>query len=209
MNYYLSSFKLGSKPADYYSLLDSKKTIAYSANALDHVIGKKDDWLQQHIADDLQMLEALDLNVRVLDLRDYFAKPNELLELLKSLSGLWLSGGNVFVLRQAMKLSGLDAIISTHKLPDSFVYAGYSAAACVLSPTLKPYQEASDPQAKAYSPLDQVIWEGLAVFDFAFMPHFQSNHSESESINTEIDYCIKNTIPYKTFCDGEVLILQK
>ena len=207
MKYYLSSFKLGYKPSDYYSLLDSEKTIGYVANALDHVIGKKDDWLEKHISDDMRMLEELHLNVSVIDLKDYFGRPTELAKLFCALSGVWVSGGNVFVLRQAMKLSGLDSIITGNSLPEDFVYSGYSAGCCVLSPTLKPYQEASDPEARPYAGLKDTIWEGLGILDFAYMPHFKSNHSESESIDTEILYCTKHGIPYKGFSDGEVLIM--
>ena len=207
MKYYLSSFKLGSKPSDYYSLLNSEKSIAYIANALDHVIGKKDDWLKKHVSADVRMLEELKLSVSVIDLKDYFGRPADLVKLLGGLSGVWLSGGDVFVLRQAMKLSGFDAIISGSSLAENFVYSGYSAGCCVLSPTLKPYQEASDPKARPYAEIDYTIWEGLGVIDFAFMPHFESDHTESDSINTEIEYCIKHRIPYKTFSDGEVLII--
>lgn len=207
MKYYLSSFKIGNKPSDYFSLLDSEKSIGYIANALDHMIGENDDWLEEHIASDVEMLKELDLDVRVVDLKEYFGKQEELQNMLSHLSGVWLSGGNVFVLRQAMKLSGFDSIITSGSLPDNFVYSGYSAACCVLSPTLEPYREASNPLAMPYAELKETIWDGLGVLDFAYMPHFKSEHSESASIDAEIKYCIENGIPYRGYMDGEVLIL--
>lgn len=206
MRYYLSSFKLGDEPSEYFSLLDRRKSVGYISNALDHVVGK-DEWLESHIADDVQSLEALKLSVKIIDLKEYFGQASKLLEELSSLSGLWVSGGNVFVLRQALMLSGLDEIICTNKLDSGFVYGGYSAACCVLSSSLKPYQEASDASITPYGEVRDTIWSGLGIIDFAFMPHYKSNHSETEKINTEIDYCIKHSIPYKAFSDGSILVL--
>jgi dipeptidase E len=62
-----------------------------------------------------------------------------------------VSGGNVFVLRQAMKLSGLDQILITKSEHDNFVYGGYSAGCCVLSKMLTPCQVASDAADLPYS----------------------------------------------------------
>ena len=124
-----------------------------------------------------------------------------------SLSGVWLSGGNVFVLRQAMRLSGFDKYIQNEQAPNSFTYGGYSAACCVLSPNLKPYSVVDDPNVRPYAEVPEVLWDGLGILDFAFMPHFQSNHSESELIEKEIDFCVANNISYRVFRDGEVLIL--
>ena len=100
--------KLGDKSADFYALLAEKKSVGYIANALDDLIGKKDAWLERHISADVRMLEELGLKVEVIDLKDYFGASSKLAQYLTSLSGVWVSGGNVFVLRQAMHLSGLE-----------------------------------------------------------------------------------------------------
>ena len=39
------------------------------------------------------------------------------------------------------------------------------------------------------------------------LPHYKSDHPESEDIDKEVEYCDKNNIPYKTLRDGEVMIL--
>ena len=44
------------------------------------------------------------------------------------------------------------------------------------------------------------------LIDFAFMPHFQSNHPESEKIDKEIEYCKVNGVSYKQVKDGDVLV---
>jgi hypothetical protein len=106
-------------------------------------------------------------------LKEYFASKDRLEAKLGGLDGVWVSGGNVFVLRQAMKLSGFDSIACRFGEKASFVYGGYSAGCCVLSKTLKPYQMASDPTAGAYKAIDRVLWDGLGLIDFAFMPHYK------------------------------------
>ena len=46
------------------------------------------------------------------------------------------------------------------------------------------------------------------MLDFAYMPHFQSNHSEANLIEAEIAFCIENKIAYRTFRDGDVLVIE-
>lgn len=206
MNYYLSSYKLGNPPEKFADLFSQNKSVAYIPNALDFK-GADPNRVRTHIASDMSDLEKIGLDATVLDLKDYFDKPPEELEnLLNSLAGLWISGGNVFVLRQAMMLSGLDKIILEKNKDEDFVYGGYSAGCCVLSESLLSYQIASDPKETPYSGLDSTIWAGLGLIDFAFMPHYQSSHSESDQIDEEIEYCKSNNISYKPVKDGDVLI---
>ena len=144
MKYYLSSFKLGNTPEKYLNLFSDEQTVAYIPNATDFT-GADPCRVKAHINGDVEGLESLGLNVKLLDLKDYFDQPQKDLEdRLSQFSGLWVSGGNVFVLRQAMKLSGLDKILLKKSEDDNFVYGGYSAGCCVLSKLLKPYQVASD-----------------------------------------------------------------
>jgi dipeptidase E len=143
----------------------------------------------------------------VLDLKNYFNKKEDLENKLKELGAVFVSGGNTFVLRQAMKLSGLDRILQEFKDSNiDFLYASYSAGSCVLSPTLKAYAIVDNSKDNPYQELKEVIWEGLGFIDFVFMPHFDSDHPESEAINQEIEFCKQNNIPYKAFRDGDVFI---
>ena len=107
-----------------------------------------------------------------------------------------------------MKLSGLDELLTEELITrDDFVYGGYSAAGCVLSPSLTCYQIVDDPLETPYEESKEVLWDGLGLIDFAFMPHFDSDHSESADINKEIEYCTQHKIPFKALRDGEVLIV--
>jgi dipeptidase E len=207
MKYYLSSFKLGDTPTTFVDMLSGNKAVAYIPNAKDFT-GSEPARLKAHIDDDVAELEALGLKVEVLDLKDYFGRPSsELQEHMNTFSGVWVSGGDVYVLRQAMRLSGFDQIMIAKSGEDDFVYGGYSAGCCVLSPSLKPYQVASNPNDFPYPNQTEAIWDGLGLIDFAFMPHFESHHLESDQINDEVEYSISNNIAYRTVSDGQVIDL--
>ena len=107
-----------------------------------------------------------------------------------------------------MKLSGFDNILQTLLDRKDFLYAGYSAGACVLAPSLEAYKFVDDSKDTPYLELKEVLFDGLGILDFAFMPHYDSDHPESEAIAKEIEYCIKNKILFKAFRDGEVLIIE-
>jgi dipeptidase E len=204
MRLYLSSFKVGEQSQLLASMLGDGQ-LGYVANALDHVTDQA--WLENWINSDIEQLAALGLGTRHLDLRDFFASDREIGLAISEFSGIWISGGNVFVLRQAMKLSGLDAWLLGDRVPEGFVYGGYSAACCVLAPSLKAYAIVDDPTVHPYAQSAETVWDGLGILDFAFMPHFESQHSESKLIDQEIAFCEEHAIAYRTFRDGEVLIL--
>jgi len=88
-----------------------------------------------------------------------------------------------------------------------FLYAGYSAAGCVLAPNLKAY-EIVDKVDTPYPQQKEIIWEGLNLVDFAFMPHWDSNHPESLDIEKEIAYCKENNIKYRAIRDGEIMVIE-
>ena len=111
-------------------------------------------------ARNLSELQTLGCDVEILDLREYFGQSEALAEKIATLRGVWVRGGNTFVLRQAMKLSGFDRIIQTLER-DDFVYGGYSAGVCVLAPWLDGLQLVDNPEMFPYPECDQTIWEGL------------------------------------------------
>jgi len=203
MKYYLSSYELGNEIEKFKSLVPKGK-IGYIPNARDFT-GADPERRAKGNNKNMALLRELGLEVELVDLRDYFGKKSELKKKLEEIGAIFISGGNVFVLRQAMKLSGLDEILKEMQDTD-FLYAGYSAAGCVLGPNLKCY-EIVDKVDTPYSEQKDVIFEGLGFIDWAFMPHFDSNHPESENILKEIIYCKENNISYKTVRDGEVIII--
>ena len=203
MKFYLSSSELGDETEKLKALVP-RKAIGYVPNALD--VSRADpERRERRIEKDVSSLHELDLAVEMIDLRDYFGKQVELRDALSSLGAIFVSGGNVFVLRQAMRLSGLDAVLRAFRDRRDFLYAGYSAAGCVLAPDLKAYGIADEAETP-YSELKEVIWEGLGFVDFALMPHWTP---ESAEIEREIEFCRQNDIAYKAIRDGEVLIIEE
>jgi dipeptidase E len=204
MKFYLSSYGLGDE-ADKLAGLTRYKKIGYIPNARDFT-GADPERKAKRNERDMASLKDLGLEVELLDLRDYFSKQSVLKTKLEDLGAIFISGGNVFVLRQAMKLSGLDEILKDFKDRVNFLYAGYSAAGCVLAPSLKG-MDLVDPLDTPYSEQKEILLEGLGLVDFRFMPHFQSDHPESADVEKEIEYCKQNNITYRAIRDGEVIII--
>lgn len=151
-------------------------------------------------------LNNLGFSAEEVDLRKYFGKTTELRKLLNKYGLLWVIGGNTFILRKAMKLSGMDDWLVEQRKNKDLVYAGYSAGVCVLSPSLKGLDIVDDPIEKAEGYDNSVIWGGLGIIEWSFAPHYRSDHPESAKVEEEVNYYIKNKIPYKTLRDGEVII---
>jgi dipeptidase E len=205
MKFYLSSFKLGDKPEELARLLTRKK-IAYIPNACDYSNVNLEKRISTEKAD-IDSLQVLGLQVDYLDLKEYFGKTAALRMKLEDYGGVFVRGGNTFILRQAMRLSGLDALLREF-LEKDFVYAGYSAGICVLAPDLMALQIVDDPTDKPYKELQETIWEGLGFLDYIILPHYMSDHPESAAIDREVAFAEMKNIPYKTLRDGEVMIIE-
>jgi dipeptidase E len=204
MKLYLSSYKVGKETAKLLEMLNGKKKIGYIPNAMDFAT----DLERRNKSEqgDIQELNSIGLEIERIDLRDYFGKELELKKKLEELGAVYVRGGNTFILRQAMKLSGLDNILLRNK-DNNFVYAGYSAGCCVLSPSLESTGLVDNPNMHPYD-LKEVIWGGLGIIQYNFLAHYDSNHPESADVEKELAFCIKKGLPYKTVKDGEVIIIE-
>lgn len=202
MKLYLSSYKLGDKAQEFAEMFRNKK-VALISNALDFstdLVRKEKSRKNDEVE-----LQSIGLEPEELDLRLYFGKRQQLREKMKEFGGVWVRGGNTFLLRKAFAQSGFDSLL--HEcIPTEFVYGGFSAGACVLSPTLEGIDLADDPQAQSegYSP--QVIWDGVGLIPYSIAPHYQSNHPESSLIEKSVKYFQDHGVPFKTLRDGEVII---
>ena len=207
MKYYLSSYKFGDKIDDLKRLIPKNNKIGHINNAQD-CLGYDVERTRKSQEDQMGYLNSPGFEAEPLDLRSYFYKPEALRDKISDLGALWVSGGNAFVLRMAMKLSGFDIIFQELKTRGDFLYAGYSAGICVLSKSLKAIDRVDDPKNFPYPEITRPIYKGLGVFDHAFMPHYDSNHFESEVIGKEIQRCIDNKWLFKALRDGEVIIIE-
>ncbi len=203
MKFYLSSYKVGNETEKLKKLVPKGKKLGFIPNAWDYV---EPEARKQSNEKNMKDLIDLGINVEMLDLQDYFGKKDKLKKKIDELGGVWVRGGNTFVLRQAMKLSGFDDIIRKVTKKD-FLYGGYSAGGCVLSPKLDYLQQVDNPKITPYKD-KEVVWEGLGLIDYAFLPHYKSDHPESEDIDKEVEYCKAHRIPFKTLRDGEVIVIE-
>ena len=205
MNYYLSSYRFGNHTGKLKNLIPKNNKIGCISNAADWV-GSDIKRTTERIQEEMKYLNELGFKSEHLDLKDYFGKKDKLKYKLDSLGGIWICGGNTFVLRQSMKLSGFDELFDSLQTRSDFLYSGYSAGICVLSNNLKPIDQVDDPFSFPYKGITKPIYKGLGVFDYILLPHYDSDHPESEDIEKEVQRCIENKWPYKTLRDGEVII---
>lgn len=207
MKFYLSSYGIGNEVKKLKKMIPkgNKKT-AYISNALDY--SKDLERRKKHEKRNIKQLIKVGLDVDILDLRNYFNKSYRLKEKLKEFGVIWVSGGNTFVLRQAMKLSGFDVILKSLLKKDNILYGGYSAGICVLTPTLRGLELVDDPSAKPYGRKSKVIWDGLGILSYSIAPHYKSDHPESKRMNKVVEYMIDNKMLFKTLRDGEVIIIE-
>lgn len=204
MKFYLSSYKLGNEIDILKSLIPTNKKTAFISNALDFSTDfERRKKSEQSDRDDLT---SVGLDVELVDLRDYFDHQDELEKKLDEFGVIWVRGGNVFVLREAMKRSGFDEILKNLVQKEGILYGGYSAGVCVLAPTLRGIELVDDPSVKPYGDDTETIFEGLNIIDYSIVPHYQSNHPESAAIEKTVDFYKKNNMPFRALRDGEVII---
>jgi len=209
MKYYLSSYKIGGKTEveKLKKLIPTNKKTAYISNALDY----SDDIERRKRSEqaDIEELTLVGMKVENFDLRDYFNQPEKLKQDIAKYGVIWVRGGNAFVLRQAMKLSGLDSALEVlAKSKADILYGGYSAGVCILGPSLRGLELVDDVNQRPYKENPDLIWEGLNFFDYIIIPHYKSDHPESEAVDKVVEYFEKHNIKFKTLSDGDVLVIE-
>ena len=131
MRLYLSSFRMGDHPEYLAALVgdDSRRAVVI-ANAMDDAL---DDIRLAGVGRECTALGDLGFDAAELDLRDYFDDEQRLRSELAGVALAWLRGGNVFMLRYALRRSGGDTVFRRLLADDALAYAGYSAGPCILS----------------------------------------------------------------------------
>lgn len=203
MKLFCASYKIGNATEDFRRLFAGKRT-ALIANATDW--HKDDVQRAEKVADEQVMFADHGGSLEDLDLRAYFGKSDLLAKVFAEYDAVWVRGGNTFTLRQAMFLSGFDHLLLDRVADPDFVYGGYSAGICILAPDLHGIELADEPTVVVY-PDAPVLWDGLGIVPYSFLPHYQSDHEESALVDTCLQYCIDHKIPFKALRDDEVLLL--
>lgn len=204
MRLYLSSFRFGNRPEELAKFAGLGKRVAVIANARDY---QGPEHKAMRCQEEIAKLTELGFKPEELDLRDYFNKTDALAAKLKDFDMVWVLGGNVFLLRTAMELSGADEVLSRRIKDDSIIYAGYSAGGCVLSSTLLPLAVMDDPSVveKVYG--KPAVTTGLKILDYVLVPHFESDHPESAAATKAVLEMEKARESYTAISDGEVLVI--
>jgi dipeptidase E len=175
------------------------------ANALDEAPAEV---RRSGVERELAALTDLGFDAAELDLRDYFGQEQRLRRDLAGVAAAWLRGGNVFMLRFALFRSAGDVVFRDLLAADALVYAGYSAGGCVLSPTLRGLEVVDDAGAVMRIYGSEPVWDGLALLQEAFLPHYQSpGHPETAAIDLVAARYQAEGVGYRPLRDGQALLI--
>ncbi|SEL35120.1 Type 1 glutamine amidotransferase-like domain-containing protein [Rhodococcus maanshanensis] len=206
MRLFLSSYRFGADPDRLLNLLDGPGPVAVIANAADAWEVGRDS----AVVSDVAPLRRMGFDARELDLREFIGDPESLRAELTKQSMVWVRGGNTFVLRAQFARSGADLVLPELLRSDALVYAGYSAGACLMSPSLRGLELIDDPAEVGPACGTPVIWEGLGLIDHAIVPHFRSPGygSEETALIEEVaeGYRLAGT-PYRTLTDDDAIVI--
>lgn len=165
---------------------------------------KGQEKINNNVKEDINLLRQIGFEVTVIDLKEYFGKYDELNKICQNYDAFCVMGGNVFVLRQAIKYSGFDTFLKKISNNDNYLYIGYSAGSCVLSKRLDIFESVDEP-IDFYNK-GKIIYEGIGFIDYTFILHYKSNYHKAYLIDEIVNICEKDNIEYKAFRDGEVII---
>lgn len=160
--------------------------------------------IKNNIENDTRLLNEIGFEVKVVNLKDYFHNQEKLMQDFSSYKACCVIGGNVFVLRQAMHLSGFDKYLETISNVSNSLYIGYSAGGCVLCDELDIFNKVDEPIS--FYEKDNIIYKGLGFIDYTFIPHYKSDYHKVHLIDDLVEKCINENIKFKALKDGDILI---
>ncbi len=204
MRLYLSSYKLGDHPELLFDLAGENKRVGIIFNAGD--FDTKEERTAR-LEKNVKNLKSLGFTVEEIDLKKYFGKTSLLKDFLLTFGIIFVKGGNVFLLKRAFEQSGFDKLICEMLNKDLVVYAGESAGAVIMGPSLVGLDIVDDAEVIPPGYVAQFSMDGLNLINCVIVPHYKSDHPESPSIDKLVDYFNKKKITYKTLKDGEVIII--
>ena len=205
MKLYLSSYYLGDRPENFSELFSENQSVAVIMNASD---SNSPDDRPQYLEKNLAALELVGLRGEELDLTEYFENTSLLRQKLNTFGGVWVVGGNSFVLRRAMRQSSFDKIAPELIKRNELVYGGFSAGAIAATPTLRGVEIVDDPLTVPKGYDKDIVWKGLNLYDKSIVPHYRSNHPESDKIEEVAMYFLSNNMPYIALQDGQAITVK-
>lgn len=202
MRLFLSSYRLGNQPEALTGLLKGGRRVALIMNAADY---KTPPERRESLQRELDELTDAGLEPVEIDLRAYFGRTEALRDALAGFDALYLRGGNVYILRRALRQSGADRLVRELLARDAVVFAGYSAGPCMLGPTLRGLEsEEDDPEFVPEGYDAPVIWDGLGLLPYIILPHYDPQRPD---IQATVHYFVDNHVPFVALRDGEAMVV--
>jgi dipeptidase E len=204
MRLFLSSYRAGKHDTELSKLLGGINKIAVITNAKDY---KTPGGRRERIEENFEYYRSIGLEPTEIDLRPYFHKPGAE-KLFSNHNFVWLAGGNVFLLRRALKYTGLDKFFYDKVRQNEIILGGESAGAIIMGPTLRYSEVDTDEDSPNYIPDGydkQVIWEGLDLVNYVPVPHYQT--PDYIGIDDYIKNLDKENIPYKKMTDDQAILI--
>lgn len=182
--------------------------MALIPNAVDAITDASRWEYYRTVVDPVEYFAGFGFDPTLVDLRMYFGRPDPLRDVLQRQGVIYVLGGNCFVLRRAMRLSGFDSILPG-LLEDGIVYAGWSAGSCVAGDNLTVVAPMDEPLAQGIGhPPGDPIYEGLGLVPYGIIPHYRSDHPESPMAEDCVKRADEAGLPYRTLRDGEAIVIE-
>lgn len=182
---------------------DNKKTL-FINNAKDNLpVGER----RENTRLKREELERVGLPCEELDLRDYFGKKEQLEGRLRDTGLIFAFGGSAFLLRRAMKYSGLDELLAEGLLHDRFVYGGSSAGIMVMTPSLRGTERCDSPDIVPAHYDKEIVWQGLGLINAYFVPHYLSDWFGDRAQALK-EYYDEKGFSYHALMDGQVYAIE-
>lgn len=203
MRLFLASYRFGLHRERFLELNGEPGRIVVIANAVDAF---PTEARASAVTSDMTLLRAAGFAPEELDLRRVRSGA-EVEEVLADAGAVWVRGGNTFVLRSQMALSGADVAIRSLLEKDALVYGGYSAGSCVLGPTLRGIEHADPPEEVEPTTGGPVLWDGLGVVDDVLVPHWRSPELDPDDAGAVmVDEYRSAGTPFVTLTDDQVYL---
>ena len=203
--------------------------IAVIANGRD---GEPPEQRRRRVAAEKASLEPLKAEVFELDLRDHVHGPSTGVALTDTEAALadteaaladteaaltdteliWITGGDMNLLRGLITSSGLDSALRRRLGEDTIVYSGYSAGACVAGPALTAAELEGNRRGPvdrqpSTAPGDEVRWGGLGLVDVTIVPHLPPAGAPDNDFVAIVNQLRARGLPCQPLRDGQALVV--
>ncbi|MXQ77316.1 type 1 glutamine amidotransferase-like domain-containing protein [Rhodococcus rhodochrous] len=203
MRLFLSSYRFGTDP-DAFVRLGVPGRIAVIANAADAWPASA---RAAAVTSEMGPLRSLGFEPKEVDLRDHLDDPDSLRQRLSDFTSVWVRGGNAFVLRAQLARSGGDAVLTDLVRSNRLVYGGYSAGACVATPSLRGIEFSDDPDEVAATCGVPVVWDGLGWVGHAIVPHAGDSLLGDDGIQRTLRYLREHGVEHVALTDDDAIVV--